>query len=273
MFFQGWHPFSTDTLAAAFAGAGGAGVIRMPAFPDSEALATRLADLCRSGEVGLDFRGVLGDFSARMEAAAQNLSAFIMHGSELLPERLEAIRAWGLPRVVEVQDEDQARDRRGPGASALLAAEGEGLAERLKRMIRATNLPCFAPVAGNAAEGRDLLSEGAAGLQLRGPSLLREGAADFLASFRKRLAEAMGTPALDALVEPRPRSCPACASATWTCPTRSSRGAWASASPGTVSRAPPPAAAAWASSRPSARATATPGSPRPCRDAPSRPPA
>jgi len=39
MFFQGWHPFSTDTLAAAFAGAGGVGVLRMPAFPDSEALA------------------------------------------------------------------------------------------------------------------------------------------------------------------------------------------------------------------------------------------
>jgi len=200
MFFQGWHPFSTDTLAAAFAGAGGVGVLRMPAFPDSEALAQRLSELCRTGTVGLDFRGVLGDLSARAEAAAQDLAAFVMHGSELLPERLEALRAWGLPRVVEVHDEAEAVLAEAQGASALIVAEGEGLAERLRRMIRSTSLPCFAPT-GEAAEGRELLAEGAAGLQLRAPSLLREGAADFLAGFRRRLAEAMGKPALERLVD------------------------------------------------------------------------
>jgi nitronate monooxygenase len=201
MFFQGWHPFSSDTLAAAFSGAGGAGVIRMPAFPDTEALAQRLAELRRSGTVGLDVRGVLGDLSTRVETAAQNLAAFIMHGSELLPERLEALKAWGLPRVVEVRDEDEARAAEAQGASALLASEGEGLRERLRRMIHSTSLPCFAPVGGDAEEGRAMLSQGAAGLQLRGPSLLREGAADFLAAFRKRLSEAMGTPAMDELVD------------------------------------------------------------------------
>ena len=36
VFLQGWHPFATDQLAAGFAGAGGAGVIRVPAFPDME---------------------------------------------------------------------------------------------------------------------------------------------------------------------------------------------------------------------------------------------
>jgi len=200
VFFQGWHPFSTDALAAAFAGAGGVGVIRMPAFPDTEALLKRLAELRQGGELGLDFRGVLGDFSTRMETAAQNLAAFVMHGSEILPERLEALRAWGLPRVVEVRDEDEAVLAEAQGASALLAAEGEGLSDRLRRMIRSTNLPCFAPV-GAEGEGRVLLSEGAAGLQLRTPALLREGAADFLASFRKRLAEVMGEPALENLVD------------------------------------------------------------------------
>jgi nitronate monooxygenase len=200
VFFQGWHPFSTDALAAAFAGAGGMGVIRMPAFPDSEALLKRLAELRQGGELGLDFRGVLGDFSTRMETAAQNLAAFVMHGQELLPERLEALRAWGLPRVVEVRDEDEARLAEAQGATALLAAEGEGLAERLRRMIRSTNLPCFAP-AGAEEEGRTFLSEGATGLQLRTPALLREGAADFLASFRKRLSEVMGAPALEAMVD------------------------------------------------------------------------
>jgi nitronate monooxygenase len=201
VFFQGWHPFSTDALAAAFAGAGGVGVIRMPAFPDSEALAQRLAELCRFGEVGLDFRGVMGDLSTRMETAAENLAAYVMHGSEMLPERLERLKAWGLPRVVEVQDEAEALKAAAEGASALLVAEGEGLAERLRRMIRATNLPCFAPVGADPAEGRDMLEQGAAGLQLHSPSLLREGAADFLASFRKRFSDAIGTPAMEALVD------------------------------------------------------------------------
>ena len=50
-------------------------------------------------------------------------------------------------------------------------------------------------------EGRELLARGASGLQLRAPSLLRAGAADFLAGFRKRLADALGGPAFDALVE------------------------------------------------------------------------
>ncbi|BDU71601.1 NAD(P)H-dependent flavin oxidoreductase [Mesoterricola silvestris] len=200
VFFQGWHPFSTDALAAAFAGAGGVGVIRMPAFPDTEALVRRLAELRKGGQLGLDFRGVLGDFSTRVETAAQDLAAFVMHGSELLPERLEALRAWGLPRVVEVRDEAEALLAEAQGASALLAAEGEGLSERLRRMIRSTNLPCFAP-AGAEGEGRSLLSEGAAGLQLKTPAMLREGAADFLASFRKRLAEVLGEPALEDLVD------------------------------------------------------------------------
>ncbi len=87
------------------------------------------------------------------------------------------------------------------GASALLVAEGEGLAERLRRMVRETNIPCFAPVGADPEEGRDMLSGGAAGLQLRAPSLLREGVADFLAAFRKRLNETVGRPALEELVD------------------------------------------------------------------------
>jgi len=203
VFFQGWHPFATDQLAAGFAGAGGAGVIRVPAFPDMESLSRRLTAACHPGKgnVGLDLRGVLGEFSARLDTAAHNLASFLIHESDLLPERLEALRAWGLPRLVVVRDGEEAAAAQHGGAAALLAAEGEGLADRLMRMIKATSLPCFAPVAGSAEEGRELLARGASGLQLRSPSLLRAGAADFLASFRKRLAEALGTPAFDALVE------------------------------------------------------------------------
>jgi nitronate monooxygenase len=203
VFLQGWHPFATDQLAAGFAGAGGAGVIRVPAFPDMDSLSRRLAEACGAGKghVGLDFRGVLGEFSARLDTAAHNLATFLIHESDLLPERLEALRAWHLPRLVVVRDADEAVAAQQGGAAALLAAEGEGLADRLMRMLKATSLPCFAPVAGNAEEGHDLLARGASGLQLRSPSLLRAGAAEFLSNFRKRLAEALGTPAFESLVE------------------------------------------------------------------------
>ena len=194
VFFQGWHPFATDALAAGFAGAGGAGVIRLPAFPDLESISRRLTEVCQSGKghVGLDIRGALGEFSARLDSAAHNLASFLIHESDLLPERLEAVRSWGLPRLVVVRDGEEAAAAQQGGAAALLAAEGEGLADRLMRMIKASSLPCFAPVGSNAAEGHDLLARGASGLQLRAPSLLRNGAAEFLASFRKRLAEALG---------------------------------------------------------------------------------
>ena len=140
VFFQGWHPFATDQLAAGFAGAGGAGVIRVPAFPDMESLSRRLTAACHPGKghVGLDLRGVLGEFSARLDSAAHNLAAFLIHESDLLPERLEALRAWGLPRMVVVRDGEEAAAPQHSGASALLAAEGEGLADRLMRMIKAT---------------------------------------------------------------------------------------------------------------------------------------
>jgi nitronate monooxygenase len=203
VFFQGWHPFATDALAAGFAGAGGVGVIRMPAFPDMDLVAQRLGEVCRNGkgQIGLDFRGVLGEVSAKLDSAVQNLASFLIHESDLLPERLEALRAWNLPRVVVVHDAEEAAAAQASGASALIAAEGEGLAERLRRMLKASSLPCFAPVAGAAAEGPEMLARGAAGLQLRSPSLLRAGAAEWLAGFRKRLQDSLGTPAFDGLVE------------------------------------------------------------------------
>ena len=203
VFLQGWHPFATDTLAAGFAGAGGLGVIRVPAFPDMEKLGERLAEACRAGrgQVGLDVRGMLGDFSARLDTAAHNLSAFLIHESDLLPERLEAIKAWGLPRMVVVRDGEEAVRAEQTGACALLAAEGGGLAERLRRMIGASSLPCIAPVGGNAQEGRALLACGAAGLQFRSPAVLRAEAAEYLAEFRKRLFDALGATRFEGLVE------------------------------------------------------------------------
>ena len=203
VFLQGWHPFSSDALAAGFSGAGGLGVIRVPAFPDMDSLSKRLTEACRSGrgQVGLDVRGVLGDFSARLDSAAQSLASFLIHESDLLPERLEALKAWGLPRLVVVKDGEEGLKAKAAGAAALLAAEGEALAERLRRMIKTTSLPCFAPVGGSAQEGQELLAQGAWGLQLRSPAILRAEAAEFLSVFRKRLREALGAPAFETLVE------------------------------------------------------------------------
>ena len=211
VFMQGWHPFATDTLAAGFAGAGGVGVIRVPAFPDMEKLGERLAEACRAkrGQVGLDLRGMLGDVSARLDAAAQNLSAFLIHESDLMPERLEAIKAWGLPRMVVVRDGEEASRAQADGASALLASEGVGLRDRLMRMIKASSLPCLAPVGADAEEGRDLLACGASGLQFRSPSMLRAEAADFLSEFRKRIRAAMNPTDFETLVaKPAPALAP-----------------------------------------------------------------
>jgi nitronate monooxygenase len=203
VFLQGWHPLGSDALAAGVAGAGGAGVIRVPAFPDMENLSQRLAEACRAhrGQVGLDIRGMLGNFTARLDSAAESLAAFLIHESDLMPERLEAIKSWGLPRLVVAKDGDDAARAQATGASAILASDGDGLADRLKRMLSSTSLPCFAPVGCDPEQGRSLLAQGAAGLQLRSPSLLRAEAADFLASFRKRLAESLGGTAFEALVE------------------------------------------------------------------------
>jgi nitronate monooxygenase len=202
IFMQGWHPFATDELAAGFAGAGGLGVIRVPAFPDMEELGERLAEACRArrGQVALDLRGMLGDFSARLDSAAQNLTSFLIHESDLLPERLEALKAWGLPRMVVVKDGEDASRAQQDGAAALLAAEGVGLKERLMRMIKASSLPCLAPVGGNAQEGRELMAAGAWGLQFRSPSMLRAEASEFLTDFRKRLFDSLGR-SFETLVE------------------------------------------------------------------------
>ena len=203
VFMQGWHPFATDTLAAGFAGAGGLGVIRVPAFPDMEQLGERLAEACRAkrGQVALDIRGMLGDFSNRLDAATQNLTSYLIHESDLMPERLEALKAWGLPRMVVVRDAEEATKAQAEGAAALLASEGTGLKDRLLRMIKASSLPCLAPVGGNAEEGRELMAAGAWGLQFRSPSMLRAEASEFLTGFRERLAEALGHASFETLVE------------------------------------------------------------------------
>ena len=202
-FFQGWHPFATDTLASGFSRAGGVGVIRLPAFPDMKCISKRLADVCHAhnGCVALDFRGVLGELPACLDSAIHNLSCFLIHEYGLLPERLEAVRSWGLPRLVVVKNGEEAAAAKNSGASALIAAEGTDLVGRLKQIIAASSLPCFAPISNDAEYGRELLAQGAHGLQLKSPSLIRAGAAEFLTNFRRRLSEALGSYDFEDLVE------------------------------------------------------------------------
>jgi len=202
-FFQGWYPFATDTLASGFSEAGGVGVIRLPAFPDMSGVSRRLANICRNqnGCVALDFRGVLGELPSCLDSMIHNLSCFLIHEYDLLPERLEAIKAWGLPRLVVVNNREEAVAAKNNGASALMATDGVDLIERLKQIIVASSLPCFAPITNDITYGRELLAQGACGLQLKSPSLISDKAAEFLGDFRKRLYASLKKDDFEDLIE------------------------------------------------------------------------
>ncbi|MBI4911194.1 MAG: nitronate monooxygenase [Acidobacteria bacterium] len=103
-----------------------------------------------------------------------------------------------LPRIVAVQDAEQARQASASGALALLA-DAEHVAE-----LGRPGLPVLAS-ARDEAQARLALGAGAAGLQPRSPSLLD---APPLAAFRSRLGENLGDLGQDLLFQgpaPLPR--------------------------------------------------------------------
>lgn len=203
IFFQGWHPFATNMLAAGFSNAGGIGVIRLPAFPDIKNISGRLSTMChlQNGHMALDLRGVLEDFPACLDSAVRNLVCLLIHEYDLLPEKLEAIKSWKLPRMVVVRNGEEAAAAKNNGATALIAKEGVDLIERFKQILKASSLPCFAPITNNIDDGNELLARGASGLQLKSPSLLQTDNVGFLTKFRKRLFETLGAPAFESLVK------------------------------------------------------------------------
>ncbi|WP_306591798.1 nitronate monooxygenase family protein [Geothrix sp. 21YS21S-4] len=177
---QGWQAPGSLDFQAAFLRAGGWALTRTEAFPDAARLRERLQELKASmregGKLGLDLRGLRDSADSVMAAAREAGVAFLLHTAEL-PPSLALLRQSNLPRMVAVQNSEEAAQAKAHGASALLARAG------LVGALRSLGLPVMA-TADTEAEARQAMAEGALGLQPRTPSMLD---ASPLASFRSRL--------------------------------------------------------------------------------------
>ena len=167
---QGWQAPGSMDLSAAFLRAGGWALPRTEAFPDPAKLKERLLELAASvrgnAQMGLDLRGLRGGAEGVMAAAREAGVAFMLHTAELAPA-LEALRGLNLPRIVAVADEEEAARAKAQGASALLAP-----AKDVHKLAH-QGLPIMG-IADDAAEARQAMEDGAAGLQPRSPALLEK---------------------------------------------------------------------------------------------------
>ena len=177
---QGWQAPGSLDFQAAFLRAGGWALPRTEAFPDTAKLRERLQELKASmregGRIGLDLRGLRDSADSVMAAAREAGVAFLLHTAEL-PPSLTMLRHANLPRIVAVQNAEEAAQAKAGGASGLLARAG------LVAALRHLGLPVMA-TADTEAEARQAMADGAVGLQPRTPSLLD---ASPLAAFRSRL--------------------------------------------------------------------------------------
>jgi len=177
---QGWQAPGSLDFQAAFLRAGGWALPRTDACPDAAKLRDRLQELRASmrdgGKIGLDLRGLRDSADSVMAAAREAGVAFLLHTAEL-PPSLAMLRHANMPRLVAVQNPEEAAQAKAGGASALLARAG------LVAALRSFGLPVMA-VADTEAEAKQALADGAIGLQPRNPSMLD---ASPLAAFRSRL--------------------------------------------------------------------------------------
>jgi nitronate monooxygenase len=177
---QGWQAPGSLDFQAAFLRAGGWALPRTDAFPDAAKLRARLEELKASmregAKIGLDLRGLRDSAEGVMAAAREAGVAFLLHTAEL-PPSLAMLRHANLPRIVAVQNPEEAAQAKAGGASALLARACDVAS------LRFLGLPVVA-VADTEAEARQAMADGAIGLQPRTPSLLDSSP---LAAFRTRL--------------------------------------------------------------------------------------
>ena len=177
---QGWQAPGSLDFQAAFLRAGGWALTRTEAFPDAARLRERLQELKASmregGKIGLDLRGLRDSADSVMAAAREAGVAFLLHTAEL-PPSLAELRYANMPRIVAVENAEQAAQAKAGGASALLARAG------IVAALRNLGLPVMA-TADTDAEARQAMADGAFGLQPSTPSLLDSSP---LAAFRGRL--------------------------------------------------------------------------------------
>lgn len=186
LLIQGWHPDDSDRFTAAWASAGGLGVLRMPAIPDLDDVRARVrAALAQgSGAIGLDIKGLLRHMREVLAMAQREGVAFLVHGHDLEPEARSALSKCDLPRLALVADEGAAEQAIAEGADALIL-EGTLIA-RLARLKARIAQPLLAAVDARTRGWKEALQGGLAGIQLRGPGVLTEGESPF-----RRLREAL----------------------------------------------------------------------------------
>ena len=177
---QGWQAPGSMDFQAAFLRAGGWALPRTEAFPDTAKLRERLQELKASmregAKIGLDLRGLRDSADSVMAAAREAGVAFLLHTAEL-PPSLAMLRHANMPRLVAVQNPEEAAQAKAGGAAALLARASDVAA------LRKFGLPVMA-VADTEAEARQAMADGAIGLQPRTPGVLDSSP---LAAFRTRL--------------------------------------------------------------------------------------
>ena len=199
---QGWFPGEDDHLAGAFAEAGGAALLRLPAFPDADAVRARLRALrARAhGVFGVDVRGLREEARAALEAAKAEGATFLLHGAEA-PERWR--RAWselGFRRFALANGEAEAKAAAETRPDALVL---ENLGRWVDAFKASCSLPLIATVDATLDDWREQLRRGFSGFRIRSPRALRE-AGGLFAELRQRL-EAKLPKALRAEAEPLPR--------------------------------------------------------------------
>lgn len=196
---QGWQRGDCDRLVEAWAEAGGAAVVRLPAFPDATELRARLQRLRErtSGVLGLDVKGVMGHFREVLEAATEARIAFLLHGPRV-PEGLrQALEGLTLPRWALAGTEAEAREALAGSPQGLILEPG-AIGRWLEDFRRQCTLPILASLDRCRANCLERLDQTFAGFRLRSPRAVREGEG-LLAEFRRRLGR---TPGAAELIEP-----------------------------------------------------------------------
>jgi len=188
---QGWFPPQAELLAAGLAEAGGLGVIRVSAFPDISHLEARLEALAAvKGQIGLDLKGLLGRFEEVVEVAKRRGVSFLVHGTQLKEAFRKRLDECEMPRLVRVENLEEALVAYREGAHALVVAGKASLRQKLAEIRAHLPLPLIPEASQDAADAADLLGQpGVAGLQIRSPQTLREGVQEGIHGFPKALPD------------------------------------------------------------------------------------
>lgn len=188
---QGWFPPQAEVLAAGIAEAGGLGVLRVSAFPDISALEERLEALAAvKGRIGLDLKGLLGRFEEVMEVAKRRGVSFLVHGTQLRENFKKRLDECEMPRLVRVENLEEALQAYREGAHALVVAGRVSLRQKLAEIRSHLPLPLIPEASQDAADAAELLDlPGVAGLQVRSPQTLRESVREGVQGFPKTLPD------------------------------------------------------------------------------------